>query len=169
MLQAKDIYLDKAVFDDWPALWQNVWSRPETARHMLWQVTETEQAAQERMRRTLAWQQDHDAWLVYERASGQAIGFAGVQETAPGVWEDTGIALGPAFTGHGYGRQVLTCLLDWCKREKSAQKFLYTARRQNTASQALARACGLVYTRSEPRTDPRTGTAYTLDVYEKLL
>ena len=169
MLAGKDIYLDKARYEDWPAIWQNVWSRPETARYMLWQVTMTEQDAQERMRRTMAWQQEHDTWLVYEKASGQAVGFAGVLEATPGVWEDTGIALGPNYTGRGWGKQVLECLLDWCRREKGAQKFLYTTWRQNTASHALARSCGLVYIHSEPRTDPRTGAAYTMDAYEKLL
>lgn len=169
MLKGKDIYLDKAKFEDWPAIWRNVWSRPETARYMLWRVTAAEAEAKERMRRTVAWQAEHDAWFVYEKASGQAIGFAGTLETEPGVWEDTGIALGPAFTGRGYGKQVMACLLDWCKREKGARKFLYTTWRQNAASRALARACGFVYTHSEPRTDPRSGEAYTLDVYEKPL
>ena len=121
------------------------------------------------MRRTVAWQQDHDGWLVYEKITGVPIGFAGMREVTPGVWEDTGIALGPGYTGRGYGRQVLGCLLDWCKREKGARKFLYTTRRQNTASRALARACGFVYTHSEPRTDPRTGEEYVMDAYEKPL
>ena len=168
-MQAQDLYLAKAKFEDWPAIWHNVWSRPETARYMLWHVTLTEAEAKDRMRRTLAWQAGHDAWFIYARKSGQAIGFAGVLEAAPGVWEDTGIALGPDFTGRGYGKQVMACLLDWCRREKGAQKFLYTTWRQNTASHALARSCGFVYTHSEPRTDPRTGAPYTMDAYEKLL
>ena len=169
MLQGKDIYLDKAEFEDWPLLWRSVWSRPETARYMLWRVVPTAEEAQDRMRRTVAWQRDHDAWLVYEKTSGAPIGFAGVLEAEPGVWEDTGIALGPDYTGRGWGKQVVQCLLAWCGQKKGAHKFRYTTWRQNTASHALARACGFVYTHSEPRTDPRTGEEYIMDAYEKTL
>ena len=58
------------------SIYRNVWSRPETAEHMAWKVTADEDGARERIQRTITWQKTHDAWLVYERGSGQAIGFA---------------------------------------------------------------------------------------------
>lgn len=77
-METEDIILGKAKYEDWRSIYRNVWSRPETAKYMVWKVTADEDEARERMRRTIAWQETHDAWLVYERGSGQAIGFADV-------------------------------------------------------------------------------------------
>ena len=37
--------MDKARLGDWEDLYRNVWSRPETARYMLWTVTDSEEEA----------------------------------------------------------------------------------------------------------------------------
>jgi hypothetical protein len=75
-METEDIILGKAKYEDWSSIYRNVWSRPETAEHMAWKVTADEDGARERIQRTITWQKTHDAWLVYERGSGQAIGFA---------------------------------------------------------------------------------------------
>ena len=80
-METEDIILGKAKYEDWRSIYCNVWSRPETAEYMIWKVTADEDEARKRIQRTIAWQETHDAWLVYERGSGQAIGFAGVEET----------------------------------------------------------------------------------------
>lgn len=49
---------------------------------------------------------------MYEKSSGQAIGFAGMEEMEPGVYEDMGIALGPDFVGRGYGKQIVNAMVD---------------------------------------------------------
>lgn len=165
-LEGQDIFLAKAKFEDWPVIWHNVWSRPQTARYMLWQVTTDESAAQDRMRRTIEWQKDHDAWLVYEKSTGQAIGFAGVVCGEGDTWEDTGIALGPAYVGRGYGKQVVRCLLNWCAAQ-GGKRFCYTTRTANAPSVALALACGFAYDHTEPRTDERSGEGYEVAFYYK--
>lgn len=43
MLETTDLILDKAKFSDWEGLYRNVWSRPESARHMLWNLTTREE------------------------------------------------------------------------------------------------------------------------------
>ena len=106
-METKDLLLAKARFEDWADMYRNVWSRPETARYMLWQVTTSEEEAKTRMERTISWQSSHDVWTVYEKSSGQAIGWAGLAELSPGVWQETSIALGPDFVGRGFGRQIL--------------------------------------------------------------
>ena len=106
-METEDIILGKAKYEDWRSIYRNVWSRPETAEYMIWKVTADEDEARERIQRTVAWQETHDAWLVYERSSGQAIGFAGVEETGPHIYHETGIALGPEYVGRGYGKQIL--------------------------------------------------------------
>ena len=168
MLETRDLILRKAVFDDWKAMYENVWRHPETARYMLWDVTTSEEDARSRMERTIAFQAAHPgAFVVARKKTGQAIGFAGLNELSPGVWEETGIALGPAFTGKGYGKQIVNALVDYAFREKNGQRFIYASRAENTASVALQRSCGFVYTHSQQRIDPRNGEEYTMNFYEK--
>lgn len=166
-LETKNLILDAAQFSDWEALYRNLWSHEESARYMLWTVTGSEEEARERMRRTTAYQQEHPlAWTVFEKAEGRAIGFAGLEEIAEGVYEDTGIAVGPAFVRRGYGRQIVTALLEYSFHELGAKRFVYSCRANNAASRALALACGFCYTHSEDRTDRRNGEAYVLEFYQ---
>ena len=167
ILETKDLVLRKALMSDWKAMYENVWRHPETARYMLWDVTTSEADARARMERTIAFQASHPGtFTVAEKISGQAIGYAGLQEAAPGVWEETGIALGPDFTGKGYGKQIVKALTDYAFRERGAERFVYVSRAENIPSIALAERCGFRFTHSESRTDPRNGEAYTLNFYE---
>ncbi len=72
-METEDIILGKAKYEDWRSIYRNVWSRPETAEYMVWKVTTDEGEARERIQRTIAWQETHDAWLVYERAAGRPL------------------------------------------------------------------------------------------------
>lgn len=168
-MEAEDIFLGKARLEDWEAMYKNVWSRPETARFMLWQVTEDEDAAKERMRRTILFQETHDTYLVYEKKSAQAIGFAGVAEVGPGIYEEMGIALGPEYVGRGYGKQILRLLIKYCTNILHGKEFFYRTRADNEASRALALSCGFTYRQSEQKQDPKTGEEYKLEVYIKRL
>ena len=165
-METEDIILGKAKYEDWRSIYRNVWSRPETAEYMVWKVTADEDGARERIQRTIAWQETHDAWLVYERGSGQAIGFAGVEETEPRIFHETGIALGPEYVGRGYGKQILRLLMEYCI-SLDGQEFYYSTRAGNLASRALALSCGLTYQYSEQKLDPCSGKTYELEVYKK--
>lgn len=55
-METSDLILGKARYEDWKSMYRNVWSRPETARYMLWNVTADEEEARRRMQRTVAWQ-----------------------------------------------------------------------------------------------------------------
>ena len=116
----------------------------------------------------MAWQKNHDTYLVYEKSSGQAIGFAGVEEIAPHIYQDASIALGPEYVGKGYGKQILQLLLKYCTA-LGGKEFYYSTRSTNQASRALARSCGLFYHHSEEKTDSRSGAPYKLEVYWKRL
>ena len=70
-METNDLLLKKATPEDWEAMYRNVWSRPEAARYMQWQITTSAVDAQARMARTIAWQTNHDTYLVYEKSSGQ--------------------------------------------------------------------------------------------------
>lgn len=163
-METRDIILGKAKYDDWESMYRNVWSRPEAAKNMAWKVTTDENDARERIQRTITWQENHDAWLIYEKNSGQAVGFAGVEEIRPHIYQDAGIALGPEYVGKGYGKQILKLLLEYCI-SLGGLEFYYSTRTGNSASQALALSCGFVYQCSEQKTDMRNGKTYGLDIY----
>ncbi len=168
ILETKDLLLKKAEFEDWRTIYHNVWSKPETARYMAWRVTEDEEEARERMKRTIKYQKEHDTYLVYEKKSGQAIGFAGVEEIRPHIYQDASIALGPEYVGRGYGKQILRLLMEYCA-SLGGEVFYYSTRSANEASRALALACGFQYQYSESRVDERNGEPFELEVYFRRL
>lgn len=103
VMETKDLILGKAKYEDWRWVYRNVWSRQETAKYMLWKVTVSEEEAQERMKRTILWQETHDAWLVYGKGSGQAIGFAGVGKYGPASMRIPALPLGRSMSGKDMG------------------------------------------------------------------
>ncbi len=113
-LETPRLLLRKAIPEDTESLCRSLWSRPEAARHMLWQPTATWEEARQRMSRTIAYQREHLAWTVCEKATGRAIGFAGITPLSPVVYEDTGLALSPDCWRQGYGREVLEALANCC-------------------------------------------------------
>lgn len=168
MLETKDLILRKAVQEDWRGMYYNLWCYSESAKYMFWNVTTSEEDAVARMERTRAFQATHDHhWLVIEKSSGQAIGFAGLEVTEPDVCSETGVALGPAFVGKGYGKQILNALTEYARDQLGAKKFKACCREQNVASKKLQISCGFHYTRSEPKIDPRDGSDYVMEYYEK--
>lgn len=166
VLETDNLILKKAEFADWKAMYRNVWSRPEAANYMAWRVTADEEDAKVRIQKVMEYQKNHDTYLVYEKKSGQAIGFAGVEETAPHRYHDVGIALGPEYVGKGYGKQILLLMLKYC-RSLGGKEFFYSTRAKNEASKALALSCGFIYQYAETRTDLRNGEIYQLEVYHK--
>lgn len=158
MLQTRDLILDKARED----MYRNVWSRPECAAYMAWRVTETEEEAKARIRRTIEFQKTHETWLVYEAASGTAIGFAGIERLSGKVCMEAGICLGPEYQKKGYGRQVLACLIRYCKDRYGAEEFLYSVWEKNLASRRMAESFGFTLRESEEKTDERNGNRYIL-------
>jgi RimJ/RimL family protein N-acetyltransferase len=162
MLETEDLLLDKGRFSDWEAMYRNVWSRPESARYMSWRLTADKAEAPDRMRRTIAFQQTHDTYLIYAKADGQAIGFTGVEDLGDGVFQEFGVCLGPDYVGRGYGRQVLERLIRYCREEHGAREFRCSARAQNAASNALIRSLGFQLTGEESCLDERDGSRYRL-------
>ena len=170
MPETKDLILRKAVIEDWRDMFHNIWSQPESAKYMVWSVTSTEDEAVARMERTIAFQAAHDHhWTVVEKASGQAIGWAGMAQQASGVWGETGIALGPEFTRKGYGTQLLRFLTDHARDTLGAKRFIAACRRENTASRKVLLRCGFFHTHSKEVIHPRDRISYTLDYYAKEL
>lgn len=169
-LETDDLVLKKAKFEDWEALYNNLWKHTESARYMLWTPTESEEEAIDRMNRTIAFQKiEKYAFLVCLRETGEPIGSAGMRDSGDGAYEEIGIALGPDYVRKGYGRQILNALTDEAKR-MGAIRFLASNRVNNEASRGLQTACGFSFDYlSEEKTDPRTGEKYFVENHIKIL
>lgn len=165
-LETEDLILKKAVFEDWQDIYRNLWCHPESAKNMLWEPTFTEEAAKERMERTIEYQNKVKyALFIYEKKTNRAIGFAGMKLIETGVYEETGIAFGPDFVGRGYGKQVLNALVE-AGRLEGADKMIATCRTVNIASHKMQMSCGFIFSHNEDRIDPRNNEPYVLEVNE---
>lgn len=165
-LETKDLILKKAVMEDVYDMYHNIWSEEESAKFMLWTPTNSIEEAIERMPKTIEFQKDRIAYWVYEKQSGQAIGFAGMKEIDNRVYEDCGIGIGTRFVGRGYGKQILMALVDYCFEELEAIRIVCSCRSENIASKNMQLSCGFHYSHSQAMTDKRNGFDYTLDFYE---
>ena len=45
----------------------NVWSQPESAKYMEWNITTSEETPNKKIMKTIAFQKEHDTYLVYEK------------------------------------------------------------------------------------------------------
>ncbi len=165
MIETQSLILDKAKFADWKEMYDNVWSRPESAQYMAWNITTNKEDAQIRIRKTIAFQKEHDTYLVYEKSSGRAIGFAGVEKIGSCIFQETGICLGPDYVGKGFGKQILLGLIQYCKEEFGAREFRYSAREENKAANLLAKSLGFTLIFSEHKVSSKDGCCYTLLQY----
>lgn len=143
----------------------NVWSQPESAKYMAWNITTSEEDAKIRILKTIAFQKEHDSYLVYEKSTGKAIGFAGVEKIEPFIYQEAGICLGPDYVGKGFGKQILQGLIQYCKEKFGAKEFIYSTREENTASNLLAKSLGFTMVSSMPKTDGRDKHCYNLLQY----
>ena len=162
MIETESLILDKARFSDWIEMYRNVWSQPESARYMEWTITTSKEAAKIRIAKTIAFQKEHDTYLVYEKTSGKAIGFAGVEKIAPYIYQEAGICLGPNYVGKGFGRQILQGLIQYCREQFGAKEFIYSVRDENTASNRLAESFGFSLVSSAAKIDSQDGHQYHL-------
>lgn len=165
MIETEDLILEKAKFSDWREMYYNVWSQPESARYMAWHITTSEEDAKIRIMKTIAFQKEHDTYLVYEKSSGKAIGFAGVEKIEPYVYQEAGICLGPNYVRKGFGKQILQGLIQYCKEELGAKEFIYSTREENRASNCLAKSCGFIMTSSAAKIDSKDKHSYNFLQY----
>lgn len=165
-IETKDLTLKKASLDDVNDMYNNIWSESESAKYMLWIPTKNIDEAKDRMIKTIEFQKDRIAYLVYEKQSGQAIGFAGMKEIEDNVYEDSGIGIGTKYVGRGYGKQILMALVDYCFEDLCAIKIVCSCRTENIASKKMQLSCGFQYSRSKDMIDKRDGLSYVLDFYE---
>ena len=165
-IETKDLILAKATMADLESIYHNYWCSEKTAKYMFWVPQKNIEEARDRLERTIEYQKNNFAFLVYEKSSGQAIGQTGMKEISPNVYEDSGIGIGEKFVGRGYGKQILKAMIDCLFEKCNAEKIVCTCHTDNIPSAKMQQACGLKYSHSEIVTRPKDGLVYKSDFYE---
>lgn len=166
MLETKDLILHEGSADDWQDLYKKLWSRPEVFTYMFSKPCADEQTAK---KKTEAYAEMHKEvkteFFVYDKSTTQAIGIAGIKEMSHGLFTVTDIAISPDFQGKGYGKQIVNALVNLAFIQYNASEVLYDCFAENTASKALALACGFVYSHSAEAELKKNGKTVVLDYY----
>ena len=166
-IETEHLLLRKAKDDDLQSIWHNVWSDVELARTMLWRPTETYEEALERLEKTKKIQTESYAYFVCLRDTDEPIGFGGIRETEPYMFEETGLCIARTYQKRGYGTEMLTALVDLAFRQLGGRCFRYGCFHDNIASAELCRKCGFVYAFSATGTRKWDGYEYLCDFYER--
>ena len=145
MLEGEHIRLRKAKDTDWESMLRNVWSDEAVYRWMLYTPTLTEADARERCQRSIAFQRDHLAWFVALKDTDEAIGLCAIKESEKGHMEESGICIGTAYQGRGYGKEIVSLLLALAFQELGAEDFRYGYFQDNEKSMRLAASFGFQY------------------------
>ncbi len=164
-LTTPHLLLRKARKDDLETIWKNVWSDETLAKTMLWQPCPTMEEARERLEHILPYHDKNDAFFICLRETDEAIGFAGVRETAPGEFEETGLCIARQYQGMGYGKEMLKALIHLVFDMRGGKRFLYACFHENAASAALCQSCGFTYSHSEKGIRAHDSYAYLCDYY----
>lgn len=164
MLETDDLILRQGKASDWEDLYHNLWSRESVFQYLFSRPSQSPDAAR---KKTEAYSMMHQEvpteFFVIEKASMQAIGIAGIKQLAPKIFTVTDIAIGPSFSGKGYGKQILLALTKLTFVEQDADELHYSCFSQNDISKKLALSCGFIYDHSQETELPKKGEIITLD------
>ncbi len=162
-LTGAHIVLRKARMDDYRSMLKHVWGDKDVYRWMLFQPTLAEADAIERCRRSIQYQKDHLAWFVAIKDTDEAAGLCAIRENEPGHYEESGICIGTAFQGKGYGKEIVSLLLELAFLELGAEDLRYGYFQDNVKSKKAAEHFGFVYDRSEEMIRPWDGSLKKID------
>ena len=163
LLKGEHIRLSKAKDEDFASMLKNVWGDEAVYRWMLYQPTLTEADAKERCQRSREYQKDHLAWFIALKSTDEAIGLCAIKEDRHGHFEESGICIGTAYQGRGYGKEILRLLLELAFEKLDAADFRYSYFQDNEKSRHLAEHFGFRYEKTYTLTRPWDGAVKTID------
>lgn len=141
---------------------KNVWSDEAVYRWMLFQPTFTEEDALDRCQRSILFQKDHFAYFVALKSTDEAIGYCGMKENEPGHFEESGICIATKHQGKGFGKEILSLLLELAFDRLGAADFRYGYYHDNEKSRKLAEHFGFRYEYAYDLTRPWDGSVKTV-------
>lgn len=164
-LETKDLVLAKAKMEDLESIYNNYWCSEVTAKYMLWSPQKNLDEARDRLVRTINYQKENLAFLIYDKKTKEAIGQVAFVEIENGIYEDRGLGLGEKFVGNGYGKQVLNCMLEYIFNSLNAEKVYCSCHTDNIPSARMQMSCGLKYSHSIMVTRDKDLLTYKSDNY----
>ena len=162
-LEGEHIRLRKARETDWQSMLENVWGDEAVYRWMLYQPTLTEADAQERCARSIQYQKENLAWFVALKDTDEAVGLCAIREYETGRFEECGICIGTKHQGKGYGKEIVSLLLDLTFMKLGAADVRYGYFQDNEKSRKVAESFGFRYDRSYELTRPWDGAVKQID------
>jgi len=144
-LVGEDIVIRKARMSDLDAVHANVYSDEVLLSTMFMGITREKAASEARLQRTIKLQRDNPLYFVALKQTDEVIGVCGIQEEAPGVYSEAGLAIARQYQGRGYGTEMLRMLLDYAFLRLDAREFVYYCMDFNERSRGLARHFGFRY------------------------
>lgn len=162
-LEGEHIVLRKARESDYRSMLKHVWGDEEVYRWMLFPPTHTEAEALDRCHRSMEYQKDHLAWFVALKDTDEAVGLCALRENEPGHFEEAGLCVGKAFQGKGYGKEMVSLILELAFTRFGAADVRYGYFRDNLKSRKTAEHFGFVYDRSEELVRPWDGAVKEID------
>ena len=138
---------------------ENFFSQPQTAKYMLWSVTNTVEEAEAKIARWMEHQKDHAHWFIHLKTTDEPIGFITAEEIEPNVYGNIGLCLGEGYINQGYGTEALVALIEYLK-SLGAKTISYSHLKDNVASQKLALKLGFKFNRQEKRLRKHDGKEF---------
>lgn len=163
--EADHIYLKKACMDDTTAMYQNVWSDRDISKYMNFKPIDNLADAKIMMQQSIEYQKHSMSFLVYDKSTDEAIGFAGVKNVSDSDYAESGLCIARKCQGKGYGKELLLLLLSIVFDELHGDKFIYAAMEGNTVSINLCRSCGFVYDSSKKVIRKWDNYEYVSEIY----
>lgn len=148
-IEGNNIVLRKAKFDDYNAMLKNVWGNEDVYRWMLFKPTFTIDEAIDRINRSIIFQKDNYEYFIAIKDTDEAIGLCGIREYNFMHYEESGICIAPKYQGMGYGKEVLSLLLDLAFNKLNAIDFRYGYFKENVKSKKLAQTYKFKYKYTE--------------------
>lgn len=163
--ESEHIYLKKACMDDTTAMYQNVWSDRDISKYMNFKPIDNLDDAKIMMQQSIEYQKSNMGFLVYDKETDEAIGFAGVKNVSDSDYAESGLCIARKCQGKGYGKELLHVLLNIVFDELHGDKFIYAAMEGNIISINLCRSCGFVYDSSKTVIRKWDNYEYVSEIY----
>lgn len=164
-LQGEKITLRKARCEDLNDIYTNVWSDESLNKLMLWKTTTSLDEAKSRLERTVAYQSENDAFFIEDNKTKEVIGFCGIVEIDPSVYDDTGICIAQKFQNEGRGKELIKLLSDFVFNEKKASKLMMSTFKENDRMNHILKTCGFEFVEAIKMTRQYDGLEYYSNQY----
>ena len=138
-IEGENIVLRKARLDDLDNILNNIWSKEDVFKTMLFKPTTIKDEAIDRLVRTTNFQACNYGYFIAKKDTNEAIGFCGIKEIQEGVYEECGICVTSIYQGKGYGKETLALLLDLVFNKLNGKEFRYSLFKDNEKSRGLLR------------------------------